>query len=107
MRPCRQAVEHVRTEGGRSSWSSRPTGSGRLDVRSRVVPGKAEVEKWREHDPIQNFTDRCLAEGLLTAEDIAAIEQAVATEVADAVAYAEAGTLESVDDLTRDIMTPS
>ena len=38
--------------------------------------------------------------GLLTAEDIAAIEQAVATEVADAVAYAEAGTLESVDDLT-------
>ena len=33
--------------------------------------------------------------GLLTAEDVAAIEQVVATEVADAVAYAEAGTLES------------
>jgi TPP-dependent pyruvate/acetoin dehydrogenase alpha subunit len=36
---------------------------------------KAEVEKWREHDPIRTFTDRCLAEGLLTAEDIAAIER--------------------------------
>jgi hypothetical protein len=30
----------------------------------------------------------------------------VADEVAGAVAYAEAGTLESVDTLTRDVMTP-
>ena len=66
---------------------------------------KAEVEKWKEHDPITSFTERCLAEGLLSAEDIAAIEQAVAAEVADAVAYAEAGTLESVDSLARDVMT--
>ena len=29
-----------------------------------------------------------------------------AEEVAEAVAYAEAGTLESVDTLTRDVMTP-
>ena len=55
--------------------------------------------------PDPSFTERCLAEGLLSAEDIAAIEQAVAGEVAEAVAYAEAGTLESVDDLARDVMT--
>ena len=30
----------------------------------------------------------------------------MAAEVADAVAYAEAGTLESVDNLTHDVMTP-
>ena len=102
-----QAVEHVRTEGGPfflefKTYRFRPHSM----FDPELYREKAEVEKWREHDPIQNFTDRCLAEGLLTAEDLATTEQAVATEVADAVAYAEAGTLESVDDLTRDIMTP-
>jgi pyruvate dehydrogenase E1 component alpha subunit len=52
------------------------------------------------------FTDRCLAENLLSSDDVAAIESAVAGEVAAAVAYAEAGTLESVDTLTRNVMTP-
>ncbi len=39
----------------------------------------------------------------MTAGDVAAIEDAAAAEVAEAVAYAEAGTLESVDTLTRDV----
>ncbi len=102
-----QAVEHVRTEGGPfflefKTYRFRPHSM----FDPELYREKAEVEKWREHDPIRTFTDKCLAEGVLTTEDVAAIEQAVVTEVADAVAYAEAGTLESVDDLTRDIMTP-
>ena len=68
---------------------------------------KAEVAQWREHDPIQAFTDRCLTESLLTADDVATIERTADTEVADAVAYAEAGTLESVDTLTRHVVTAS
>ena len=103
-----QAVEHVRTEGGPfflefKTYRFRPHSM----FDPELYREKAEVEKWREHDPIRTFTDKCLAEGVLTTEDVAAIEQAVVTEVADAVAYAEAGTLESVDDLTRDIMTPA
>ncbi|WP_167107153.1 pyruvate dehydrogenase (acetyl-transferring) E1 component subunit alpha [Mycobacterium sp. DL592] len=102
-----QAVEHVRTEGGPFFLEFRTY---RFRPHSMFDPelyrDKAEVEKWREHDPIRTFTDTCLTEGLVTAEDIAAIEDAVAGEVADAVAYAEAGTLESVEDLTRDVMTP-
>ena len=66
---------------------------------------KAEVEQWREHDPIRTFTQRCQDEGLVTTEDVAAIEAAAATEVAEAVAYAEAGTFESIDTLTVDVMT--
>jgi pyruvate dehydrogenase E1 component subunit alpha len=102
------AVEHVRTKGGPfflefKTYRFRPHSM----FDPELYRDKAEVEKWREHDPIRSFTDRCLAEGLLTAEDIAAIEQAVAAEVADAVAYAEAGTLASVNDLTRDVMTPT
>lgn len=103
-----QAVEHIRTKGGPFFVEFRTY---RFRPHSMFDPelyrDKAEVEQWRAHDPIREFTDRCLAEGLLTGDDVAAIEQAAATEVDDAVAYAEAGTLESVDTLTRDVMTPS
>ena len=102
-----QAVDHIRTNGGPFFIEFRTY---RFRPHSMFDPelyrDKAEVEKWREHDPIRAFTERCLADGELTADDVAAIEQAVAAEVSDAVAYAEAGTLEGVDNLTRDVMTP-
>lgn len=66
---------------------------------------KSEVERWKERDPIKTFTERCLADGFLTEDDIAAIRSAAEQEVADAVAYAEAGTWEDVADLTRDVLT--
>lgn len=103
-----QAVDHVRTHGGPYFLEFRTY---RFRPHSMFDPelyrDKAEVQKWREHDPIRTFTEVCLAERALTAEDVDAIERAAAAEVADAVAYAEAGTLESVDTLTRDVMTPA
>ncbi len=66
---------------------------------------KSEVEHWRERDPIRTFTERCLAAGAVTEDDVAAISSAAAEEVADAVAYAEAGTWEPVEDLARDVLT--
>ncbi|NOQ00088.1 MULTISPECIES: pyruvate dehydrogenase (acetyl-transferring) E1 component subunit alpha [Mycolicibacterium] len=68
---------------------------------------KSEVEQWRQRDPIQALTRRCLTEHTLTADDIAAIEALACREVDDAVAFAEAGSWESVDDLQRDVMTES
>ena len=47
------------------------------------------------------------ATAILTTEDIAAIEKAAGEEVDDAVAFADAGTWESVDDLERDVLTPA
>ncbi|MDX1888330.1 pyruvate dehydrogenase (acetyl-transferring) E1 component subunit alpha [Mycolicibacterium sp. 050158] len=67
---------------------------------------RAEVDRWRERDPIRTFTERCTAAGALTDDDVAAIRRAADEELADAVAYAEAGTWEPVEDLTRDLMTP-
>ena len=103
-----EAVEHIRTQGGPFFLEFRTY---RFRPHSMFDPelyrDKAEVEKWRQHDPIQTFTEACISDGTLTAVDVAAIEQAVAAEVSDAVAYAEAGTLESVDTLTRDVMTPA
>jgi len=104
-----RAVDHIRTRGGPFFLEFRTY---RFRPHSMFDPelyrDKAEVAEWRdEHDPIRMFTDRCLAEKLLSAGDVAAIEAAVAGEVAEAVAYAEAGTLESVDTLTRNVMTAS
>jgi pyruvate dehydrogenase E1 component alpha subunit len=102
------AVDHIRTNGGPFFVEFRTY---RFRPHSMFDPElyreKSEVEHWRERDPIRLFTEKCLADGTLKAEDIAAMEQRAATEVADAVAYAEAGTLESVEDLTRDLMTPA
>ena len=103
-----RAVEHIRTTGGPFFLEFRTY---RFRPHSMFDPelyrDKAEVAEWRdEHDPIRMFTDRCLAANLLSAEDVAAIEAAAAAEVADAVAYAEAGTLESVETLTHNVMTP-
>ncbi len=67
---------------------------------------KTEVEHWRERDPVRTFTERCLAEGMLSDDDVAAIRAAAEVEVAEAVAYAEAGTFEDVADLSRDVLTP-
>jgi len=47
-----------------------------------------------------------LVDGVLLAADIASIEAAAEQELSDAVAFAEAGTWEDVDDLERDVLTP-
>ena len=47
------------------------------------------------------FADRSFDEGTLAPADLVAIDNDVMGEVQDAVAFAEAGTLESVEDLTR------
>lgn len=62
---------------------------------------KAEVEEWKKRDPIDLLVQRMKADGLLTDEDMAALEREVAVDVAAAVEFAEAGTWEPVADLTR------
>ena len=103
-----QAVAHVRSGAGPFFLEFRTY---RFRPHSMFDPelyrDKAEVAQWRERDPIVTFTERCLADGSLSAEDVAAIERTAAAELDEAVAYAEAGTLESVETLTRDVMTPA
>lgn len=62
---------------------------------------KAEVEEWKHRDPIPMQVARLKERGALTDEDLAAIERDAAAVIAQAVAFAEAGTLEPVEDLTR------
>ncbi|HVM99160.1 MAG TPA: pyruvate dehydrogenase (acetyl-transferring) E1 component subunit alpha [Caulobacteraceae bacterium] len=62
---------------------------------------KAEVEAWREKDPITRFQAWATASGLAHPEDLERIGADVAAEVEAAVAVAEAGTWEPVEELTR------
>jgi pyruvate dehydrogenase E1 component alpha subunit len=67
---------------------------------------KDEVEQWKKRDPIVTFEARLRRWGLLTDEEKATIEAAVDAEIAAAVAFAEAGPWEPVEDLTKDVYTP-
>ena len=104
---ARQGAEHIRNNGGPFFIEFRTY---RFRAHSMFDPelyrDKAEVEQWRHRDPITTFSEKCLRDGTLTAGEISAIEAAAEREVADAVAFAEAGTLENVDDLERDVLTP-
>ena len=67
---------------------------------------KAEVEEWKQRGPLHTFTDRLKAQGLMTEEDFQRLDREANAEVAAAVAYAEQGAWEPIEDLTRDVYTP-
>ncbi|HEU0202975.1 MAG TPA: pyruvate dehydrogenase (acetyl-transferring) E1 component subunit alpha [Burkholderiaceae bacterium] len=101
---AREAVAHARTGRGPMFVEFRTY---RFRAHSMFDPelyrSKAEVEEWKKRCPILNFTQQARAEGRLTNGDIEAIEREVAEEVAAAVAFAEAGTWEPVEDLSKDV----
>jgi pyruvate dehydrogenase E1 component alpha subunit/2-oxoisovalerate dehydrogenase E1 component len=67
---------------------------------------KAEVEAWKQRDPIRAFVALLRERSLAGDADVAGIEAEVARAVDDAVAFAEAGPWEPVEDLTKDVYTP-
>jgi TPP-dependent pyruvate/acetoin dehydrogenase alpha subunit len=62
---------------------------------------KAEVTEWKKRDPISLFVGDMKAHDILGDEDRERLDATVRAEVDDAVQYAETGTLEPVEDLTR------
>jgi pyruvate dehydrogenase E1 component alpha subunit len=62
---------------------------------------KAEIEKWRPNEPIVRFRNWLDVNHMIHAEDVARIEAEADAEIAAAVAFAEAGTWEPVEQLTR------
>jgi len=73
---------------------------------AQLYRSKDEVEAWKKQDPITTFTERLRQRGWIDDPALAAIEGAVAQEIAAAVAFAEAGTWEPVESLTRDVLAP-
>jgi pyruvate dehydrogenase E1 component alpha subunit len=73
---------------------------------AELYRGKEEVEQWKKSCPIATFQGRLRERGALTDADIAAIEIAVDAEIEEALAFAETGKWEPVEDLTKDVYTP-
>jgi TPP-dependent pyruvate/acetoin dehydrogenase alpha subunit len=66
---------------------------------------KSEVEEWKKRDPIEKLGGALEQAGLLHAPARAELERQIEQEIAEAVAFAEAGTWEPVETLTRDVYT--
>ncbi len=64
---------------------------------------KAEIEQWRKHCPIATHTARLEASGSIKPVDIEAMRSRIEAEIDQAVAFAEAGSLEPIEDLERDV----
>jgi len=72
---------------------------------AELYRSKDEVEQWKKRDPIMTFSARLSEEKLVRDKTLTEVEGEVAAEVAEAVAFAEAGPWESVEDLTKDVHT--
>jgi pyruvate dehydrogenase E1 component alpha subunit len=62
---------------------------------------KQEVEEWKKKDPIQQFQKYLLEKQWITQADIQAFEMKIEMKIKLAVDFAEAGTWEPLDQLTK------
>jgi pyruvate dehydrogenase E1 component beta subunit/2-oxoisovalerate dehydrogenase E1 component len=73
---------------------------------AQLYRDKAEVEAWRARDPIPRFQRWAVENALLRDDDLAALEADAEREIAEAVAFAEAGTWEPPEHLARYLYAP-
>lgn len=102
---ARQAAERVRAEGTPfflELHTYRFRAHSMFDA--ELYRDKAEVERWKTHGPIHTFTDRLKAAGMLDEAAFQAIDADALREVEVAVAFAEAGTWEPVEQLLDEVV---
>jgi pyruvate dehydrogenase E1 component alpha subunit len=103
---ARGAAEAVRAGGGPHFLELRTY---RFRAHSMYDPDryrdKAEVEGWKHRDPIPRLVAQLTAAGALGGGELERIEQEADAEVDDAIAFADAGTLEPVEDLERFVVS--
>ena len=101
----RRAVEHVRAGGGPYFLEARTY---RFRAHSmfdtQAYRGRDEIEGWKQLDPLERLRAWMLANHQATAAELQAAEAGVAAEITAAVAFAQAGTLERVDELERFVL---
>ncbi len=99
---AKEAAEAVRNDGGPRFLECRTY---RFRAHSmydaQLYRSKEEVRQWEKRCPIATFTRSMKRRGLVADADVQAIEAEVAREIAEAVAFAEAGSWEPVQDATR------
>lgn len=99
---ARRALEHLRAGQGPVFLECRTY---RFRAHSmfdtQAYRTRDEIEGWKERDPIERLRRWMSDNHELSTDEAAAIEAGIAAEIDDAVAYAEAGTLEPAEELER------
>jgi TPP-dependent pyruvate/acetoin dehydrogenase alpha subunit len=99
---ARRAINQVRETGAPYFLECRTY---RLRAHSmfdaQLYRDKAEIEAWRGKEPIVRFRDWLEKSGMVHADEVARIEAEADAEIAEAVAFSEAGKWEPVSELTR------
>ena len=99
---ARSAAEHVRSGEGPYFLECRTY---RFRAHSMYDPelyrDKAEVEEWKKRDPIPALIRSLETDGTKVDADVADLERRAAKEIDEAIAFAEAGTWEPVENLLR------
>jgi pyruvate dehydrogenase E1 component alpha subunit len=99
---ARRAIESIRGGGGPHFLECRTY---RFRAHSMYDPelyrDKVEVEEWKQRDPLVVLAERDDIGDALDEAAVAGMETSVAAEIDAAVTFAEAGTLEPVEHLTR------
>jgi pyruvate dehydrogenase E1 component alpha subunit len=72
---------------------------------AQLYRDKAEVEAWKQKGPVLRFGHWLEETGMLDSAERARIDASIEEELAAAVAFAESGTWEPMEDLTRDVYT--
>lgn len=101
---ARRAVDIARAGGGPCFLEFRTY---RFRAHSMFDPelyrSKDEVEEWKKRDPLVLFERHLREAGIVDDALLEALEAEVAAEIDDAAAFAEGGSLEPVEDLTRHV----
>ncbi len=71
---------------------------------AQLYRSKEEVESWRLKDPVIRFQNWLDTVGILHKDEVQVIEAEIDDEIEEAVAYAIAGTLEPLDQLTLHVV---
>jgi pyruvate dehydrogenase E1 component alpha subunit len=99
---ARHAVTAIRAGGGPAFLEIKTY---RFRAHSMYDPelyrSREEVERWKERDPIPALSAALQEAGLLDSATLEQMEAEILAEIDDAVAFAEAGTLEPLADLER------
>ncbi len=70
---------------------------------AELYRSKEEVSAWKQRDPIATFEQSLRTTDLLRNDELDKVEAAIATEIEEAVDFAEASPWEPVEDLTKDV----
>lgn len=71
--------------------------------RERTYRSKEEVQKWEKKCPIKNFRSRLIQMGILTEEELVGIEKKIATEIENAVKFAEESPYPEPEEALQDV----